>query len=95
MAEELETIKHYDTLDEADRAREYLEDENLKPVVIEEAHQRDTDTGVYALKVPDSQAEEAERLLDELPPVEEEEAVETLEDWEEESEEVRETFEQT
>jgi hypothetical protein len=94
MPEQIETVRHYSTLDEAERARQYLEDNDLRPIVSDESHRRDASDGVYALQLPESQLDAAETLLDELEPSEEEAAVETLEDWEDESEEIREKFEQ-
>lgn len=94
MADEIEIVRHFATLEEAERARQYLEDNDMQPIVTDESHTRYNGDGVYALQVLGSQIEKAEQLLDELPPVEEEEAIKTMEAWEEESEEVREKYEE-
>lgn len=92
MAEEFVILDHYGSMEDAERAKEVLEDAGLRPLIVDEAERGNG--GVYALEVPESELEEAEEMLANLEPSEEEGAVETLEEWEEESDEVRESFEE-
>ncbi len=94
MAEDIEIVRHFGTLDEAERARRYLEDNGLQPIISDELHRRGGGDGLYALLVPASQIERADELLLEMPPLEEAEAIETLEEWEEGHDDVRQNLEE-
>lgn len=91
MRVRLTTVEHFDSLDEVERAKDILEDAGLQPIVVDEA--RLDSEGVFALQVPEEQAERAEELLDSAMRPEEEEAMETLTEWESESDELRESYE--
>ena len=90
MTVRLTTVEHFDSLEDVQRAREILEDGGLEPVVVEEAR-LDAD-GIYALQVPETDGERAEELLEIAMRPEEEEAMDTLAELEEESDELRESY---
>lgn len=92
MKDELVTLKHYYSTDELEKAVEILEDAGISTVVDEEARTYESNGGVYALEVRESQAERAEELLALQTPSEETGAIEMLHDWKQESEEVKEAF---
>lgn len=91
MAATLVTVQHYRSLDELERAREILEDAGMNPFALEEA--RGEGEGVYALQVPEDDAERAEELLENALPPEEAEAMDTLNDLEQESDELQDEYE--
>ena len=93
MNDNLEVVQHFYAIDALERAVEILQDAGLSPEVDEETHCTDFDNGVYALRVPESELEEAEELL-ELSPTGNEGAMGMFADFERESDEVREAFRQ-
>jgi hypothetical protein len=92
MNNNLEIVQHFYSIEELERAVEILQDAGLTPWVDEEA-KRTNSHGVYALEVPESQLERAEALL-ETEPSEEEGAMSMFADYERESEEVKEAYQQ-
>lgn len=91
MSVRLTIVEHFDSLDDAERAKILLEDAGLHPSVIDEA--RLESDGVFAVQVPEDEAERAEELLDVAMRPEEEEAMDTLAELEDESDELRESYE--
>lgn len=63
MKKEPLILEHYESREQADRARELLEDAGLHPRILDEA--TSGNDGMYALQVPESEVDEAEALLSE------------------------------
>lgn len=92
--ERIVTVEHFTDADKLASMREILEDAGLHPTVFEEAGATaDGDETldspehlVLALQAPESEAEEAARLLEEYATSEQEEEMELLEYWAEELE---------
>jgi hypothetical protein len=71
-------LERFETLEDAEYAKEKLEEAGLHPLILDETQ---TGNGAYALQVPESEVDEAEGVLAEAE-IEEDEA------WEEGGEEV-------
>lgn len=101
MADAIVTLEHYDYIEDAVRDREILADAGIEATIYD-ALSRTALNGatpvihapVYGLQVGESQAEAALTILEPLWAQEEEGNFEMLEEFEHESDEAREIFEQ-
>ena len=95
MSVQFTVLRHFDTVEAAQSVRTYLEDNGISPQVFQEAARPEPSQRSFVVQVPTGDFERAEALLRDHLPMEDVEAMKTLDEWEQDHPDIGERYEQS